>query len=47
MDEDWKSECLNGSSVQEFIINLVPGDSDCSCDEWCREEEDIGCEPLQ
>lgn len=48
MDEDWRSEGLNDSSVQEFIINLTPGDFDDD-DEWDddSEEDDFGCAPLQ
>jgi hypothetical protein len=48
MDEDWRSEGLNDSSVQEFIINLTPGDFDDD-DEWDDDskEDDFGCAPLQ
>lgn len=42
MDEDWASEGLNDRSVEEFIINLCPGDSDFEEDS----DEDIACFPL-
>lgn len=41
LDEDWKNEGLQEQSVQQFLIDLTPGesdesdssDSDCDCDE--------------
>lgn len=50
MDEDWTSEGLNDRSVQEFIINLCPGDtstSDSESDFDEDEDDDIGCFPLE
>lgn len=47
MDEDWRSEGLNDTSVQEFIINLCPGDFNSDSEsESDIEDEDIGCYQL-
>lgn len=48
MDADWNSEGLSDKSVQEFIINLCPGDddSDSESDSEDDSSEDIGCFPL-
>lgn len=32
VDKDWVSEGFNDRSVQEFIVNLCPGDSDSNSD---------------
>lgn len=48
MNEDWRSEGLNDTSVQEFIINLCPGDFDSETEsESDLEDEDIGCYQLE
>lgn len=47
MHKYWSSEGLHDRSVQEFIINLCPGDSDDS-EDWDDDdsnEDDLGCSP--
>lgn len=49
LDEDWKKEGLDEQSVQQFLINLTPGesdDSDSSDSDSDIEENDLGASPL-
>lgn len=47
MDVDWENEGLHDQSVQDFIINLCPGDEDGSgSDSEENSDDDIGCYPL-
>ncbi|XP_054285314.1 uncharacterized protein LOC129001879 [Macrosteles quadrilineatus] len=48
MDNDWLSEGLDDTSVQELIINLAPGDSDVDDSDWdSDEEDDLGVAQLE
>lgn len=48
MDDDWLSEGLDDTSVQELIINLAPGDSDVDDSDWdSDEEDDLGVAQLE
>ncbi|XP_054279922.1 uncharacterized protein LOC128998016 [Macrosteles quadrilineatus] len=47
LDEDWKKERLDQNCVQQFLINLIPGESDEDSDEDSdSEEDDLGVTPL-
>ena len=47
IDDDWRSERLDDISVQEFIINLAPGDSESECESDTSEKYDFGIAHLQ
>ncbi|XP_054272607.1 uncharacterized protein LOC128992887 [Macrosteles quadrilineatus] len=48
MDNDWLSEGLDDTSVQELIINLAPGDSDVDDSDWdSDEDDDLGVAQLE
>lgn len=46
IDADWSSEGLNDISVQDFIINLCPGDSEEESDFDNDSDEALDCFPL-